>query len=438
MLFSEIIKKKRDGAPLAKEEIDFAIQGYSTGSIPEYQMAALLMAIVLNGMDEQETLHLTRSMLHSGTSFDLSELDGKKIDKHSTGGVGDKVSLVLAPLVASCGVIVPMISGRGLGHTGGTLDKLASIPGFITDLSSKQFLNLLDKNGVAMMGQTVEIAPADRKMYALRDVTGTVESIPLITASILSKKLAEGIDGLVLDVKCGEGAFMKELEDAEELASSMTKAVQGFGKECSSVITNMDQPLGRNVGNSVEVIESIDCLKGGGTQDLMEVTYALAREMLLLSGQVADRDAAQQLLEDAILSGKALESFSNMVEDQEGDPRVVDDYTILPIAAKREEIKASRAGYITNINAYEVGLVVLELGGGRRRIEDSIDPGVGIVFQRRSAAWVEEGDVIAAVYYNRELGEDIKRRLISAISIGDTPPQIPPMILGDEHRMKSL
>lgn len=430
MIFSEIIKKKREGMLLTKEEIDFSISGYTEGSIPDYQMAALLMAIVLRGMDEKETLHLTEAMLSSGETFDLSGIEGKKVDKHSTGGVGDKVSLILAPLAASCGVIVPMISGRGLGHTGGTLDKLESIPGFRTDLSSGEFYSLLERIGVAMMGQTEEVAPADRKMYSLRDVTGTVESIPLITASILSKKLAEGIDGLVLDVKCGAGAFMKNVNDAEALARSMAKVVKGFGKECVSVITNMERPLGRHVGNSLEVIESIECLKGRGTQDLMEVTYALTREMLVMGERAENKDTAQQLLEEAIGSGKALERFRKMVEHQGGDPHVVDDYSILPLAGNAEAIRADRSGFITGIDAYQVGLVTLALGGGRKKKEDAIDPGVGIVFERRDGAWVEEGDVIATVYHGEEFAGEIKKRLFSAITIEETPKEIPAMIIG--------
>jgi pyrimidine-nucleoside phosphorylase len=430
MIFSEIIKKKRDGSPLTREEIDFSIQGYTDGTIPDYQMAALLMAIVLKGMSEEETLFFTKAMLHSGKSFDLSHIPGKKVDKHSTGGVGDKVSLILAPLVASCGVLVPMVSGRGLGHTGGTLDKLESIPGFRTNLTYREFSDTMESIGVAMMGQTSQIAPADKKMYSLRDVTGTVESIPLITASILSKKLAEGIDGLVLDVKCGTGAFMKEVNDAEALARTMKEVVRGFGKKYMSLITNMDQPLGRNVGNSVEVIESIECLKGRGTQDLMEVTYALAREMLLLGEIVEDSDAAQRILEGTIGSGKALELFSKMVEKQGGDPRVVDDYSILPLAKNTEEIKADHPGYITNIDAYEVGLVTLALGGGRRTKEDSIDPGVGLVLKRRSGAWVEKGEVIAKVYFTNSFADDIRKRFVSAITIEETPVEIPSMIIG--------
>ncbi len=429
MIFSEIIKKKRDGYALSKEEIAFAIRGYTEGSIPDYQMAALLMAIVLRGMDDEEVLHLTESMLHSGKIFDLSKIGGKKVDKHSTGGVGDKVSLILAPLVASCGVVVPMISGRGLGHTGGTLDKLESIPGFRTDLSSEEFVSLLERIGVAMMGQTEEIAPADRKMYSLRDVTGTVESIPLITASILSKKLAEGTDGLVLDVKCGTGAFMKNRKDAEALACSMTAVVKGFGKQCVSLITSMDQPLGRYVGNSLEVVESIECLKGNGPDDLMEITFALAREMLHMGGKVEDGDTAQKLLEDKIASGTALELFQKMVELQGGNPEVVDDYSILSAAKNNEEIKAESSGYLAEINAYEVGIAALMLGGGRRKKEDSINSGVGVIFEKKVGDRVEKGEILATIYYDKVLDEETAKRFTSAIKISSEPVKKPAVIL---------
>jgi pyrimidine-nucleoside phosphorylase len=430
MVFSEIIRKKRDGFALTKKEIDAAVCGYTRGTVPDYQMAALLMAVVLKGMDEEETLHLTRSMLHSGTTFDLSKIDGKKIDKHSTGGVGDKISLILAPLVASCGVIVPMISGRGLGHTGGTLDKLESIRGFRTDLSLDQFLSLLEKNGVAMMGQTEEIAPADRKIYSLRDVTATVESIPLITASILSKKLAEGADGLVLDVKCGKGAFMRSADDAEALASSMTTVVKGFGKKCISLITNMDQPLGKYVGNSLEVVESIECLKGNGPDDLMEVTFALGREMIIMAEKAVDGATAQSMLEDAIASGKALERFRNVVELQGGDPRVVDDYSLLPQSKNRTEIKAERSGYISKIDCYEVGVVNLMLGGGRKRKEDSIDPGVGIVFRKKVGETVEKEESFAVLHHDDDLDKETVERFISSVTIIDERPSPLPLLLG--------
>jgi pyrimidine-nucleoside phosphorylase len=368
-------------------------------------------------------------MLYSGKTFDLSGISARKVDKHSTGGVGDKVSLILAPLVASCGVVVPMVSGRGLGHTGGTLDKLESIPGFRTDLSYTEFSRILQKIGVAIMGQTDEIAPADKKMYSLRDVTGTVESIPLITASILSKKLAEGIDALVLDVKCGKGAFMKTVEDAEKLALSITAVVKGLEKECVSLITNMDQPLGRSVGNSLEVIESVECLKGNGADDLMKVTFSLGAEMLVLAGKVRDRDEAIPILKEAIETGKALATFRKMIELQGGNPNVVDDYLILPVSTHTRELKAQDTGWISEIDAYEVGIVALMLGGGRRRKEDSINPGVGIVFEKKVGERVGKGEQIATIYYEKVIDEEIEKRFSSAFSFSSEPVKEPDVIL---------
>jgi pyrimidine-nucleoside phosphorylase len=429
MIFSEIIRKKRDGFELSLDEVEFVIKEYTEGRAPDYQMSALLMAMLLKGMNEDETLFLTEAMLDSGRKFDLSAIKGRKIDKHSTGGVGDKVSLILAPLVASCGVIVPMISGRGLGHTGGTLDKLESIPDFRTSLDYDEFYGILEKVGVAIMGQTDEIAPADRRMYSLRDVTGTVESIPLITASILSKKLAEGIDGLVLDVKCGEGAFMKSFEDAEKLASAMDAVVKGFGKESVSIITNMDQPLGTSVGNSLEVKESIESLKGNGASDLMEVTYWLGAEMLLMGGVVSNKEDALSMLKKAIGSGRALDKFIKMIELQGGNPKVIDDYALLPLSKNNKEIRAENAGFIEAINAYEVGIVNLLLGGGRRKKEDEIDPAVGIVFEKKVGDRVERDETIAIIYYRDNLSEDIEKRFVSAVKISERIVKEPPIIL---------
>lgn len=429
MIFSEIIGKKRDGFDLSREEIEFVIREYTEGKAPDYQMSALLMAILLRRMDKDETLFLTQAMLDSGRKFDFSGIQGKKIDKHSTGGVGDKVSLILAPLVASCGVVVPMISGRGLGHTGGTLDKLESIPNFRTNLEYDEFYGILEKVGVVIMGQTDEIAPADRKMYSLRDVTGTVESIPLITASILSKKLAEGIDGLVLDVKCGKGAFMKSFEEAERLASTMDTVVKGFGKKSVSIITNMDQPLGTSVGNSLEVKESIESLKGNGASDLMEVTYSLGADMLFMGEITSSRENAFSMLKAAIRNGRALDKFRKMIEVQGGNSKVIDDYSLLPTANNKKEIKAKSAGFIKTINAYEVGIVNLLLGGGRKEKEDEIDPGVGIVFEKKVGDRVEKDERIATIYYRDNLGEDIKKRFAFAIKISSRNVKKIPIIM---------
>lgn len=433
MIFTEIIRKKRDGFELTREEIDFTIKGYTEGGIPDYQMSAFLMAVVLKGMSEDETLYLTEAMLNSGKTFDLSRISRKKIDKHSTGGVGDKVSLILAPPVASCGVVVPMVSGRGLGHTGGTLDKLESIPGFKTDLSYEEFYEILEEVGIAIMGQTEELVPADKKMYSLRDMTGTIESIALITASILSKKLAEGIDGLVLDVKCGKGAFMKTAEDAEKLAVSMTTVVKEFGKECVSLITNMDQPLGRSVGNSLEVIESIECLKGNGPQDLMDVALVLGSEMLVMGEKARDKDEAIPTLKEAIKSGKALATFRKMIELQGGNPLVVDNYSILPVSKDTREIKVKDTGWISEIDAYEVGIINLLLGGGRRKKEDSINPGVGIVFEKKVGDRVEKNEPIATIYYDKVLDEEVEKRFISCIKLVSQPVEKSIVILGSRR-----
>ncbi len=429
MIFTEIIRKKRDGFPLTGEEIDFTIEGYMDSKIPDYQMSAFLMAVVLKGMDSNETFLLTEAMLSSGQTFDLSKIPGKKIDKHSTGGVGDKVSLILAPIVASCGVVVPMVSGRGLGHTGGTLDKLESIPGFRTNLEYKEFYAILEKIGVAMMGQTEKIVPADKKMYSLRDVTGTVESIPLITASILSKKLASGIDGLVLDVKCGKGAFMKTKEEAGRLVSSMNSVMKGFGKECTSIITNMDQPLGMYVGNSLEVMEVIECLKGNGPSDLMQVTLSLCSEMLIMGKRALNRDEAIPVLKDAIKSGKALDKFRNMVELQGGNLGVIGDYSLLPVSRNKKEIRTEESGWISEIDAYEVGIVNLLLGGGRRRKEDEINPGVGIVFEKKVGDRVDKDEPIATIYFDKVLDEEIEKRFTSSIKISSESVKKPTMIM---------
>jgi len=429
MIFTEIIRKKRDGFPLTKAEIDFTIKGYTEGKIPDYQMSALLMAIVLQGMNSNEIKILTESMLHSGKTFDLSDIPDRKVDKHSTGGVGDKVSLILAPLVASCGVIVPMISGRGLGHTGGTLDKLESIPGFRTDLSYEEFYGNVQEIGVAIMGQTDEIAPADRKMYSLRDVTGTVESIPLITASILSKKLAEGIDGFVLDVKCGKGAFMKRLEDAEKLASAIGSVMKSFGKGYAAVITNMDEPLGMSVGNSLEVIESIEALKGNGPDDLMEVTFALGVEMLVMGKKAENRKDAIEMLQQAIDNGDALEKFRRLIQLQGGNPKVIDDYSLLPVSKDKKEMPAFDSGWISEIDAYEIGIINLLLGGGRKKKEDVINPAVGMVFEKKVGKEVRRDDPIVTVYYNKVLDEEIKERFFRAIKIAPDPVEKPEVIL---------
>jgi len=416
-----IIARKRDGKKLRREEIDFLISDFTSGKIPDYQMSAVLMAVCINGMDEEETHFLTESMLHSGQILDLSFIDAPKIDKHSTGGVGDKVSLILAPLLASCGVVVPMISGRGLGHTGGTLDKLESIPRFRTTLSLEEFKESLRRIGVAIIGQTHEIAPADKKMYALRDVTATVESIPLIVGSIMSKKLASGCDGIVFDVKVGNGAFMRKLDDAERLAEALISVAKRMGRRAAAVFTSMDEPLGFAVGNALEVVECIECLKGESPRDLWEVTEALGVQMLLIGGVTSDRDEAEQILKRKIESGEALEKFKVMVENQGGDSRVIDDYSKFREARFISQVEAEADGFLKAVDTLRVGQLCIELGGGRKLITDQIDPAVGFIFEKKIGDRAERGEVIASVHASDEsLGKKAASDLKEALVFSDT------------------
>ncbi|MGB9720614.1 MAG: thymidine phosphorylase [bacterium] len=392
--FLEIIHKKRDGQSLTQKEIEFLVKNYTEGSIPDYQFAAFLMAIYFQGMNFEETTHLTRAMLYSGEVLDLSEIKMPKIDKHSTGGVGDKVSLILAPLVASCGICVPMISGRSLGHTGGTLDKLESIPGFRTNLSLKEFKKQLKEIGLGIVGQTKEIAPADKKIYALRDVTATVDSIPLITASIMSKKLAEDLDGLVLDVKFGNGAFMKDYKKAKELAQLMVKIGKGFGVKTVGVLTDMNNPLGLYIGNSLEVLETIECLKGKGPKDLMEITLTLAAIML----RIAHIKGGRQLLLKKIRSGEALNKFKEMIKFQGGNGRVIDNYSKLPIAKGRTKYFAPKTGYIHNIDTFKLGMLCTKLGAGRLKKDDWIDPGCGFRIYKKTGDFVRKSEPLIEIF----------------------------------------
>ncbi len=421
----EIIRKKRDGHELAPGEIREFVRAAAMGTWPDYQLSALLMAICIRGMTPEETAILTREMADSGTVFDLAAIPGIKVDKHSTGGVGDKVSLVLAPLVAACGAVVPMMSGRGLGHTGGTLDKLEAIPGFRVNLSEAEFKSSLSKLGVAMIGQTAEVAPADKKLYALRDVTGTVESIPLITASILSKKLAEGISGLVMDVKCGRGAFMKSLSQARELAHSIARVGKLNGLNVRAVITDMDAPLGRAVGNSLEVIESIEILRGRGPADLRELCLVFAAEMLDLAG-IAD---GVRLASEALDGGTALHKFRQMIEAQGGDPAVVDDPSVLPRAESHTTILAERSGFIIEMDAEAVGLAALELGAGRRRAEDRVDPGVGILVCKKPGESVRAGEAMFEIHHNGPGLAAAVAHLGRCFRIGDDAPSPRPLVL---------
>ncbi|HKB89527.1 MAG TPA: thymidine phosphorylase [Opitutaceae bacterium] len=424
-----VIAKKRDGATLTKEEIFAFVRGATDGSWADYQLSALLMAIFLRGMSAEETAQYTDAMMHSGVVADLSSLRMAKVDKHSTGGVGDKISLHLAPMIAACGVAVPMISGRGLGHSGGTLDKLEAIPGFRVGLSLPEYRAQLEKIGLAMIGQTKELAPADKKLYALRDVTATVESIPLICGSILAKKLAEGIDALVLDVKFGRGAFMKDKAKARELASALISVTKAMNKPTRAVLTAMDQPLGKAVGNGLEVIESIDCLRGGGPGDTMEVTYALGEQMLLLSHAAASMEEAREKLRKSIVSGAALEKFKQMILAQGGDARVVDDTNRLPRARLTTVLKSPRAGFVTDVDAMGVALAALRLGAGRARAEDRIDPAVGVSDLVKVGQSVGAGEPLCVVHANDENAQaDAIQGLKNAISVGEERLSSPKLI----------
>ena len=429
----DLIRRKRDGGELSRAEIEFLVEGLTDGIVPTYQWAALAMAIVWRGMTAAETAALVEAMLHTGTVLDLSDIPGPKVDKHSTGGVGDKTSLILAPIAAACGVTVPMVSGRGLGHTGGTLDKLESIPGFRIDLDLAAYRRVARACGLVLIGQTAEIAPADRVLYALRDATATVESIPLITASILSKKLAEGIDALVLDVKCGDGAFMSRIEDARALAASMTTIGRALGKPVQAVLTSMDAPLGRMVGNALEVRESVDCLKGVGPADLMEVSLELAAEMLLLGGVATSRDQALDRCRRAIADGSARERFRRVVAAQGGDPRVCDEpEAILPRAECVELVRAERSGFVHALKAWAVGQASMILGAGRRTAEDAIDPAAGIVLHRTVGDRVAAGDVLAELHFNPPFAAALPEALAmfrDAVAIGAELPAPRPLII---------
>ena len=419
----DVIRKKRDGVELSRGEIEGLVNAHTSGDIPDYQVSAWLMAVVLKGMTRPETAALTDAMLHSGEVLDLSSLAAKKVDKHSTGGVGDKTSLVLAPLAAAAGVAVPMISGRGLGHTGGTLDKLEAIPGFNVNLPVETFRRVLETCGCCMIGQTAEIAPADRKLYALRDVTGTVESPYLICASIMSKKLAEGIDALVLDVKTGSGAFMKSEKDASFLAELMVETGERMGKQVVALITDMDQPLGNMIGNALEVVECVDILRGAGPADLRELCLDLAGWMLHLGGAAKSVAEGKKQSESLISSGKALERFRQMIELQGGDPRVIDDPKRLPQAQHTTQTVSARAGYVSSMQCEQIGTACVILGGGREKKEDSVDPAVGIVLHKKVGDKVEAGEPLATIYYNAEAKAQHARRLIEqSCEITDTPP----------------
>ena len=402
MRIVDLIRKKRDGHELTREEIQFVVRGYTEGQFPDYQMSSWLMAVLLRGMTGQEIATLTEAMLHSGITLDWSDLPGKKVDKHSTGGVGDKTSLILAPIVAAGGLLVPMISGRGLGHTGGTLDKLEAIPGFNVNLAPDRMREVLGKCGMVLVGQTEKIVPADKKMYALRDVTGTVESPALICASIMSKKIAEGIDALVLDVKTGSGAFMKKEADAVHLAKLMVETGVRIGKRMVALITDMDQPLGLYVGNALEVIECVEVLRGGGPADLRDLSIELSAWMFYLGDKTASVDEGRKLAQQTIANGSAFEKFCEVTQLQGGNADALWDTRKLPTTLSRREVRSQTAGNVQTINCEQVGVASLVLGGGREKKEDSIDPAVGIVLHKKVGDAVAQNEPICTLHYNAE------------------------------------
>lgn len=428
-----LIERKRNGGRITATEWRSLMKRYADGEVPDYQMAALAMAIFFVGLDRDEIVALTNAMLASGATLDLDHLRAGRVDKHSTGGVGDKVSLVLAPLVAACGVAVPMMSGRGLGHTGGTLDKLEAIPGFRTDLPLAQATRQIESIGCALIGQTREIAPADRKLYALRDATATVESIPLIAASIMSKKLAEGLTGLVLDVKYGSGAFLPELDRGLTLARTMIELGADHGCPVVALLTAMDRPLGRACGNALEVEESVAALRGEGPADLMEVTYALGAEMLVLGGAAVTRNEARRRMEVAISSGRAARKFQEIIEAQGGDPAVVDDPGLLPQAAEVELFTASRDGVVAQVEPRAIGRGITALGGGRTKVEDGVDPAVGFVVTARPGDVVRAGEPLATIFARDAAGVAAGRAALSeSIRIADDADPPLPLI---SHRV---
>ncbi|MCG2361993.1 pyrimidine-nucleoside phosphorylase [Staphylococcus epidermidis] len=427
MRMIDIIEKKRDGKSLTREEIEFFVNAYTRGEVPDYQASSLAMAIFFQDMNDEERAALTMSMVNSGEKIDLSDINGIKVDKHSTGGVGDTTTLVLAPLVAAVGVPVAKMSGRGLGHTGGTIDKLESVKGFNVEISEKDFIKLVNDNQVAVIGQSGNLTPADKKLYALRDVTGTVNSIPLIASSIMSKKIAAGADAIVLDVKTGSGAFMKTLDDAEALAHAMVRIGNNVGRNTMAIISDMSQPLGNAIGNALELKEAIATLKGNGPKDLTELVLTLGSQMVVLAEQAASLDEARQMLIDAIKSGKALNKFKTFLSNQGGDDSIVDSPEKLPSAKYQVEFKAKKDGYITEIIANEIGVASMMLGAGRQTKEDFIDLGVGIMLNKKVGEHVEKGENILTIHTNTKEIDDILYKLDNSITIeskGEAPTLI--------------
>ncbi|AST06890.1 pyrimidine-nucleoside phosphorylase [Anoxybacillus sp. LAT_35] len=428
MRMVDLIEKKRDGHALTKEEIQFIIEGYTKGDIPDYQMSALAMAIFFRGMNEEETAELTMAMVHSGDTIDLSRIEGIKVDKHSTGGVGDTTTLVLGPLVASVGVPVAKMSGRGLGHTGGTIDKLESVPGFHVEISNDEFIDLVNKNKIAVVGQSGNLTPADKKLYALRDVTATVNSIPLIASSIMSKKIAAGADAIVLDVKTGAGAFMKDLNDAKALAKAMVDIGNRVGRKTMAIISDMSQPLGYAIGNALEVKEAIDTLKGEGPEDLQELCLVLGSHMVYLAEKASSLEEARHMLEKAMKDGSALQTFKTFLAAQGGDASVVDDPSKLPQAKYVIELEAKEDGYVSEIVADAVGTAAMWLGAGRATKESTIDLAVGLVLRKKVGDAVKKGESLVTIYSNREQIDDVKQKLYENIRISATPVQAPTLI----------
>lgn len=429
MRMYDLIVKKRDGIPLSEEEIYYIINGFTNGSIPDYQMSAFLMAVFFNGMNEKETLDLTMAMTKSGDQLDLSGIDGIKVDKHSTGGVGDKTTLVLAPMIAACGVPVAKMSGRGLGHTGGTIDKLECFNGFNTAVSKEDFIRNVNKINLAIAGQTGDLAPADKKIYALRDVTGTVNSIPLIAGSIMSKKLASGADAIILDIKCGNGAFMKHEKEAILLATEMVKLGNNVGKKTVGIITDMNQPLGFAVGNALEVKEAIETLKGNGPDDLMELCFVLGSYMLIAGKKASSKEEARLMLEEVIKNGAALSKFAEFIERQGGDTKAIYDTELLPKAKHIVDVIVDANGFVGKILTTEIGIVSLILGGGRETKDSKIDLSVGVILKKKIGDSVNEGEAIATLYGNDLIKiEEARNKVLEAFTIYDTKVNTPKLI----------
>ncbi|MCT8138797.1 pyrimidine-nucleoside phosphorylase [Anaerobacillus sp. CMMVII] len=428
MRMVDLIEKKRDGKELTKAEIEFIIKGYTSEVIPDYQMSAFAMAVYFQNMSENERAALTMAMVESGDQIDLSAIEGIKVDKHSTGGVGDTTTLVLAPLVASVGVPVAKMSGRGLGHTGGTIDKLEAVNGFSVEISNQQFIDLVNKNKVAVVGQSGNLTPADKKLYALRDVTATVNSIPLIASSIMSKKIASGADAIVLDVKTGAGAFMKDLDQAEELAKAMVDIGNNLGRNTIAVISDMSQPLGLAIGNALEVKEAIDTLNGKGPKDLLELCLSLGSQMVFLAERTSTLEEARTLLEEAISSGKGTETLKAFLQAQGGDPSVVDDVTKLPTARYQIDVPAKQSGYISSIIADKIGVAAMLLGAGRATKESVIDLAVGIELKKKVGDYVEAGEAIATLHSNQENVDDVSKRVEESYTITSSKVTAPPLI----------